>query len=532
MFYIISDEDKLLSQQNDLNYKIRISVLSPSKNIIGTLTGISEIGSFNIDSNSDIRRTTNVVVKLDDFYTDVEQKIETYLNLDFKFEVGILNARTNEYKYYQMGTFCMTNTNTSYDATTNSLSLDLSDGFAKLDGTRNGQIGGTPIIVIPVEYNGKQNTLKTAMIEVIKSETNIKDYIIEDIGEYYGMSQNNSNYLEYRKLNPKWNVIPYDLEYGAGDTVSTLLTTIRDLYPNCQVYYDIYNNFCYDMIPSNDNSPIFLENDYLQSILVASGTENVTYDISSIKNVIEVFGQIYEVNRMSENVSFNSDTYNLTLDSYGSYSSYELIAFKSPSNNTSKSYININSIGKIPLYKEYTTTFIEKDIISKNDMTVIKIMKNTDGNYYSYYLGQYQPHALCVLTEDVNDVVYTKKYFAERYNCLEKNICFIEAKGSAFSVQKLGTLFDSKNGGEYDNIISDSVAIDNAKYCVYKSSVWNDTVTITTKLIPWLDVNIKVEYKKKQEDDIYQYLIKKVTHDFNTGTSNITMCRFSSLYQE
>jgi hypothetical protein len=286
------------------------------------------------------------------------------------------------------------------------------------------------------------------------------------------------------------------------------------------------------MIPSNDNSPIFLDNDYLQSILVASGTENVTYDISSIKNAIEVFGQTYEVNRMSENVSFNSDTYNLTLDSYSSYSSYELIAFKSPSNNVEKSYVNINLIGKIPLYKEYTTTSIKKNTILKDDMVVIKIMKNTDGSYCAYYLGQYQPHALCVLTEDINDVVYTKKYFAERYNCLEKNICFVEAKGSAFSVQKLGVLFDSKNGGEYDNIISDSVAIDNAKYYIYKSSVWNDTVTITTKLIPWLDVNIKVEYKKKQENDIYQYLIKKVTHDFNTGTTNVTMCRFSSLYQE
>lgn len=532
MYYVITEEDKMLSQQNNMDCKVRISVLSSSKNIIGILTGVSELGSFNIDSNSDIRRTTDVTIKLDDLYTDIEKKIETYLNLDFRFEIGILNNRTNDYKYYLMGTFCMTNSNTSYDATTNSLTLDLSDSFAKLDGTRNGQVGGAPTIVIPVEYDGVKNTLKTAMIEIIKSETDITDYIIDDIGEYYGMPQNNSNYLEYRSLNPDWNIIPYDLEYGAGDTVSTLLTGIRDLYPNCQVYFDVYNNFCYDMIPSNNNSPVFLDNDFLQSILLASGTENVKYDIDAIKNVIEVFGQTYEVDRRCKKTLLNSNTYNLTLDSYDAYLSSEMIAFTSPSNNTSNPYVNINSIGSIPLYKEYTTIFIEKDTISKDDTVVIKIMKDTDSNYFAYYLGQYQPHALCVLTEDMNDATYTKKYFAERYNCLEKNICFVEAKGSAFSVQKLGVLFDSKNGDEYDNIISNSVALDNAKYCIYKSSVWNDTVTITTKLIPWLDVNIKVEYQKKQEDEIYQYLVKSATHDFNGGTTSITMCRFSSLYQE
>lgn len=531
MLYVITEEDKLLVQQNDMNCRVRISVLQDKK-VIGSLTGVSELGTFNIDSGSDIRRTTNVVIKLDDFYTDIEKKIETYLNLDFRFEIGILNNRTNEYKYYLMGTFCMTSTNTSYDAITNNLSLDLSDGFVKLDGTRNGQVGGAPIIVIPVEYDGTKNTLKTAMIEIIKMETNISDYIIDDIGEYYGMQQNNDDYLEYRKLNPNWNIIPYDLEYSAGDTVATLLTAIRDLYPNCQIYFDIYNNFCYDMIPSNNNSPIFLNNDFLQSILLASGSENVEYDISSVKNVIEVFGQTYDVDRFCENTKYSSNTYNLTLESYDSYLTYEMISFTAPTNNSSESYININEIGKIPLYKEYTTAFIGQNTIHAEDMVVVKIMKNTDGNYFAYYLGQYQPHALCVLTEDVDDSVYTKEYFSKTYNCLEKNICFVEAPGSAFSVQKLGIIFESKTGDEYDNILSDSVALDNAKYCIYKSSVWNDTVTLVTKLIPWLDVNIKVEYQKKQEDDIYQYLIKQVSHDFNGGTTTITMCRFSSLYQE
>jgi len=446
--------------------------------------------------------------------------------------VGIYNERESDYQYYRMGVLCITTANTSYDAVTNILSINLSDGFAKFDNTRNGQVGGAPIITIPVDYDGEKLTLKNAMINVIKAETTIKDYIIDDVGEYYGMPQNNENYLEYREKNPLWNVIPYDLEFAAGNTVEDILVEVRDLYPNCQLYFDIYNNLCFDMIPSNNKAPIMLSNDYLQSILLADSSEDVQYDISAIKNVVEVFGKVYDVDRFCETSDFSENAYTLTMDNFESYVSYEMIAFTASVSNDSPAYININSIGNIPLYKEYTDEFISSGTIAKDDMVVVKVMKNKDGNYIAYYLGQYQPHALCVLTDDVNDTYYTKAFFAERYNCLEKNIAFVEVKNSPFSIQRLGIILDSKTGDEYENILSDSVALDNAKYIIYKSSVWSDVVTLNTKMLPWLDVNIKVEYKKQQENDTYIYMVKNISHNFESGSSTITMYRFSSLYQE
>lgn len=536
MQYVITELDKTLIEQRDTKRKIRITILSPEKKTLGVLTGVPQIGGFTIDAESDIRRTTSLDIKLDDFYNDIESTIESYLNLDFLVEVGIYNGMYNEqgndYVYYRMGVLCITTANTSYDAVTNILSINLSDGFAKLDNTRNGQVGGAPTITIPVEYDGEKNTLKSAMLHVIKSETNIKDYIIDDIGEYYGMPQNNEDYLEYREKNPLWNVIPYDLEFAAGNAVAELLLEIRDLYPNCQLYFDIYNNLCFDMIPSNSKAPVMLSNDYLQSILLAEGSEDVQYDLSAIKNVVEVFGKMYDVDRFCETSSFASNAYKLTLDDFTSYQGYEMIAFTASASNGATTYVNINNLGNIPLYKEYTTEQISAASIAKDDMVAIKVMKDLDGSYFAYYLGQYQPHALCVLTSDINDPVYTKAYFAERYNCLEKNIAFVEVKNSPFSIQRLGIVLDSKTGDEYDNIISDSVALDNAKYLIYKSSVWSDVVTINTKLIPWLDVNIKVEYKKQQENDTYIYMIKSIEHDFGNGSSSITMYRFSSLYQE
>lgn len=532
MRYIITELDKALVQQKSIKCKIRISILSQDKKILGVLTGVPEVGDFVIDAESNVRRTTSLDIKLDDFYNDIETKIETYLNLDFLVEVGIYNERLCDYNYYRMGVMCITTVNTTYDAVTNTLSLNLSDGFAKFDNTRNGQVGGAPTIVVPVEYNGERNTLKSAMINVLKAETTIKDYIIDDIGEYYGMPENNENYLEYREVNPRWNEIPYDLEFSPGNTVADILTEIRDLYPNCQLYFDVYGNLCFDMIPSNSNSPIMLNNDYLQSILVSDNSEGVAYDISSIKNVAEVFGKIYDVDRYCESSGFDTDTYTLNLELFESYAKYEVISFTATANNVEQSYININDIGKLPLYNEYTTQFVKENTILAGDMVVVKVMKDSEGNFFAYYLGDYQPHALCVLTDNINDPVYTKEYFAEKYNCLEKNIALVEVKNSPFSIQRLGIILESKSGGEYDNIISDSVALENAKYLIYQSSVWNDTVTITTSLVPWLDVNVKVEYKKQQEDDTYVYLVKNISDSFSTGCSTITMCRFSSLYQE
>ena len=91
MQYIVTEEDKSLVLQNNQDYRVRISILSQDGYIIGMLTGCSSIGDFNIDSESDVRRTASVDIKLDDFYYDIEKKIETYLNLDFDFEIGILN---------------------------------------------------------------------------------------------------------------------------------------------------------------------------------------------------------------------------------------------------------------------------------------------------------------------------------------------------------------------------------------------------------------------------------------------------------
>ena len=215
------------------------------------------------------------------------------------------------------------------------------------------------------------------------------------------------------------------------------------------------------------------------------------------------------------------------MDKYDEYTEYQIIAFKPKVTNTDNTKIKINSLPAFPVYNEYSTTSIASGTFIPNEVNTIMLRKK-DEIWISYYLGQYQPHALCVLTADENDKKYTKKYFADKYNC--KNITFRIEPESPYTIQKIGEVFDVKTGDEFDNIISESVAAQNAVYFNQQASSMNETIEISTKMLPWLDINIKVEYKKINSNDIRQYIIKNISNDLSSGISTITLQRFYPLY--
>lgn len=531
MKYNITELDKASLLQPEINYRYRLYVADNNKNILDKVEGIRSIGEYSIDSQSDVRRTSSFTLQLDNIYKDksIEEKIYSWIGYNFKLQIGIFNLRRNDFIWYDCGYYAITSTSTSYSATTNELSVTLSDWIVKLDGTKNGVIGGSPTITIPVEdENENKSIIKNVLIAFLKLQTEIKDYIVDDIGEFYALPENNMEWEQYRKDRPEWNVLPYDLDFDGSATIIDIISELCELYPNYQYYFDVYGNLCVTMIPSCNSSPISLDNEYIQRILDSTNEESVSYDISSIKNVTEVFGKTYEIDRMSTSCTTSSNIYTAVLENYTAYQNHEYIAITVNSTNISNMKMRINSLGIIPIYLEDSTTYVNEGIMLKDEVYVIKLRK-VDGNYVAYYLGQYQPHAICVLTNNANDAQYTKQYFAEKYNCFVNNVVF-RIENSPFSIQKIGEILDYKAGSDFDNIESDSVAQENAIYQNKKSTTCNDTLTITTKLIPWLDVYAKVTYKRKQELEERTYIIKTINHDLDGMKTTITMYRFYPLY--
>ncbi len=541
MKYIITEQDKDLLLQSSIDYKYKLFVIGKNEAIVDELTSLQSIGSYSIDSESKVRRTSSFTMYLGDEYegSSIESKLFSWIGLSFKLQIGIYSIRDDDYVWYDCGYYLITEANTSYDAVTNSIETSLSDWYSNLNGTRNGQVGGAPTIEVPnVDEDGNKRTIQQVTTNIVKASTDIEQYIIDDIGQFYGMPEHNEDYEEYRETYPEWNQLPYDLKYDVGCNVSDMLEEINDLYPNCQMYFDVYNNFCFNMIPSCEYDICELSDEYIQKILVAQGTENVAYNIENIKNVTEVFGACYDPDRYSEVCTLSGNTYTISLTSeqtgstegqYTAYGSGDMIAFKVNANNVENTKIKINSLPAIPMYYEFTTDSIEKDTMLKDEVYVIEI-HYVNGEYVAYYLGQYQPHALCVLTNNLDDEKYTKEYFAKKYNCSEKNITLRLEEDSPFAVQKIGEILDVKSGQEFENILSDSVAVSNSVYYNKQSSSIYDTVTITTVMMPFLDVNVKVEYRKQQEQTTQYYIIKSITNNMDDGTSTIVMYRFYPLY--
>jgi hypothetical protein len=103
-----------------------------------------------------------------------------------------------------------------------------------------------------------------------------------------------------------------------------------------------------------------------------------------------------------------------------------------------------------------------------------------------------------------------------------------------YTPASLGTLRIVLSGDEYDNIWSDDLAMQRAKFELYQRCRLLDTVTLTILPIYWLDVNWLVELTLPNEtgtEETNQYLIKSISTDGGvSGTQTVTLMRYYPYY--
>ena len=90
-------------------------------------------------------------------------------------------------------------------------------------------------------------------------------------------------------------------------------------------------------------------------------------------------------------------------------------------------------------------------------------------------------------------------------------------------------------GDEYDNIYSDALAEQRARYEIYLRSRLHDNIQIVSAPIYWLEVNNIIEYNlpnsNSEESDLW--LIKSISTDISpSGTQNISATRYYPLYAD
>ena len=128
----IEQSDLNLTYQHVINIWVKVDVYDKDMVYVDTIDCTLISGTFNMDANSDVRRTASFVLypvhrKLDML---IRYDSMVWINRNIVLNVGIQDHRTQKYTFYKLGTFLIMTYDSGYDPVTNQLTLNCSDFMA------------------------------------------------------------------------------------------------------------------------------------------------------------------------------------------------------------------------------------------------------------------------------------------------------------------------------------------------------------------------------------------------------------------
>lgn len=320
MINIGAEDYNVLKQQYIKKY-IRLELLDFQYNIVDELSGNMTKCSINVDSNSDLRRSCDLGFVVTTSTFDIKAGSKIFLDKMVRPYVGYENMRTGEIQWYNQGIYLVNNPQWSYNASTNEISMQALDLMSKLTGLRNGNLEGIPTKI------AKDENVREAIIKTIELGGFTK-YICEECKTKDGT------------IVP----VPYDIEIDVGGTIYDILTGLRDIMPNYQIYFDINGVFHYEPIPLAYDDPVLIDDDLFNNVLIS---ENINTDFESVKNYVEVLGHTWDVDYYSpsDKTTVNGGTITPTFSDLKTLEDGTAVGITLPSDVNSTSGLNIGFLG-------------------------------------------------------------------------------------------------------------------------------------------------------------------------------------------
>lgn len=345
-------------------------------------------------------------------------------------------------------------------------------------------------IDLMAKLTGQRNGNLEGLPYIIEEGSNVRDAIIAILKE--------CGFNRYVIDNFPISV-PYEIKTDIGSNAYQILEELNNLLPNYQMYFDVDGVFHFEKIPSGKNEQIFIDDDIWSKVLIDYSKPT---DFTSVKNVIEVFGKTHEISNFGGEALFSGGTYRINIEGLTSLRDYLKIGFIS-NNESNNPYLKINEFTSYPIRNENGT--IPKLKGNKN----YYVVKFKEEKGYFEFMGNVQPHAM---VEETNP-------------------------DSPFYINgRLGKIRIVLSGGEYDNIYTDDLALDRAKWELYTRCRLQDSITLNCLPIYWIDVNkvISITLPNKQGiEETNLYIIKNVSTSFGiTGIQSIQCMKYYPYYDE
>ena len=467
----INQEDFNVVKQPFINKYLKLNILNFNLSVVNEISGNLISFDVSVNADSDLRRSCSVSLVVTDSSFEPENGSQIWLDKFIQPYVGYENIYTGEVQWYNQGIYLINTPTYFYDATNNTLSFQGLDLMSKLTGVRNGALPGVPT-VIPQGSN-----VREAMIAAIKLAGFTK-YVVDECVNTDGSVQ----------------AVPYDIQVNQGGYIFDIIKQLRDILPNYQVYFDVDGVFHYDQIPSGDNDPVLIDDTLWNEVNMS---DNITTDFESVKNYIEVYGKSHTVNYFPSATSISGATLNLTISGY-TETAGNMIGFVPTANILSKAYVRVNNGTSRQLVDSAGNGVknLEKDVY-------YVAVYQTNNTYL--FLGHQQAQAIA--TDDNPE--------------------------SPFYVNgSVGMIRQVLSGGDYDNIMSDELALQRAKLEIYWKCRLNDSIALTCIPIPWVDVNILVSHAPKSGNRQKKYMIKSFSASYGDSTTmTINAISYYAYYQ-
>ena len=472
------DDYNILSQQIITKY-IKLEILNFQYNVVDEISGNLTAMSVNIDSESDLRRSCNLTFVVTDASFDVKAGNRIWLDKFCRPWVGYENIYTGKIQWYNQGIYLINAPSWRYNAITHELSLAGLDLASKLTGLRNGELEGIPT-KIPAG-----SSVREAMIAAIELAGFTK-YTISECKDVDG------NII----------AVPNDIEIAQGGTVWNIVTQLRDILPRYETFFDVDGVFIYQPIPTGSGDPVIIDDTIWPNLLI---DESINNDFESVKNYIEVYGRTLDPSYFSTNTTYSGSTLSLTVADYPTaLTDNTIVGFTTPSTG------DISATGGISLKMNSLTASVLYEYGTNNPVTAL----DNETYYVAYYnqgwylMGHQQP----------------------------VGIAYDDNPDSPFYVNgSIGRIRHVLYGGEYENITSDRLALERAKYELWKSTRLQDSITLTSIPNPWLDVNVLISHaiRGKSQENAAQYIIKSISTDYGIeGTQSINAITYYPLYPD
>ena len=340
MINIGAEDYNVLKQQYIKKY-IRLELLDFQYNIVDELSGNMTKCSINVDSNSDLRRSCDLGFVVTTSTFDIKAGSKLWLDKFVRPYVGYENMRTGEIQWYNQGIYLVNNPQWSYNASTNEISMQALDLMSKLTGLRNGNLEGIPTKI------AKDENVREAIISTLALGGFTK-YICEECKTKDGT------------IVP----VPYDIEIDVGGTVYDILSSLRDIMPNYQIYFDVNGVFHYEPIPLAYDDPVLIDDDLWPSLLIS---ENINTDFESVKNYVEVLGHTWDVDYYSpsDKTTVSGGTITPTFADLKELQNDTAVGITLPSDIANVDKITINFLGS-------------NDVVDIDDAPIKSLAKDTE----------------------------------------------------------------------------------------------------------------------------------------------------------